>query len=198
MPRQILDHQAEIEKFADQRMSRIEAGIVKLAGERVVCIFIFPGAHQAGQAIERFRLEGQSFADFARRRTPAIGDHVGGHGRAQFSVAFVDVLNGAFALISAGQIEIDIGPFAALFGKKSLEKQVHADGIHGGNAQRIAHRAIGRGAAALHQNIVFAAKANDIPNDQEIAGKIEFFDQANSRSICLRTRSLAVLARREP
>ena len=178
MPRQILNQQAQIEKFADQRMAGVEPGVVELAGQRVVGVLIFPGAHQAGQAVQRLRLDAQSFADLPRRRAAAIGDHVGGHGRAQLSVAFVDVLNGAFALISAGQIQIDIRPFAALFGKKALEKQVHADGVHGRNAQRVTHRAIGRRAAALHQNIALAAKADDIPDDQEIAGQIELFDQA--------------------
>ena len=148
-----------------------------MAFQRVVRIFVFPRAHQAGQAVQRFRVERQRLADFARRRTPAIGDDVGGHGRAQFSVALVNILNGALALIAAGQIEIDVRPFAALLGKKSLEEQIHADRIDGGNAQRIADRAVGRRTAPLHQNILLAAEANDVPNDQEIAGKIEFFDQ---------------------
>ena len=57
MARQILNQHAEVEKFADQRMAGIEAGIVKLARERVIGVFIFPGAHQAGQTIQRFRLD---------------------------------------------------------------------------------------------------------------------------------------------
>jgi hypothetical protein len=86
-------------------------------------------------------------------------------------------LNDALALISAGKIEIDIRPFAALFGKKSLEQQIHFDRIDGGDSQRIANRAIGRRAAPLHQNIFLAAKAHDVPNDQEITGEFEFLDQ---------------------
>ena len=156
---------------------KIEAGVAELAVERVGRIFVFPRAHQAGKAIQRFRIERKRLADFARRRAAAIGDHVGGHGRAQFPVALVDVLNGALALIAAGKIEIDVRPFAALFGKKPLEEQVHADRIDGGDAQRVADRAVGRRAASLHQNIVLAAEANDVPDDQEIAGEVEFFDQ---------------------
>src|SRR5260370_36790166 len=92
-------------------------------------------------------------------------------------MTFVNALNVAFALISTGKVEIDIRPFASFFGKKSFEKQVHADRINGSDAQRVTHRAIGSGAAALHEDIVLAATADDIPYDQDIAGEIEVFDQ---------------------
>jgi hypothetical protein len=51
-----------------------------------------------------------------------------------FAVAFVDVLNDLLAPIAARQIEIDIGPFTALFREKPLEEQIHADRIHGRDA----------------------------------------------------------------
>ena len=86
-------------------------------------------------------------------------------------------MNGALALIAAREIEVDVRPFAALFGEKPLEEQIHAHRIDRGDAQRVADGAIGRRAAALHQNIFFAAEADDVPDDQEIAGEIEFFDQ---------------------
>ena len=101
-------------------------------------------------------------------------------------------MNGAFALISAGKIEIDIGPFAAFFGEESFEKQIHADRVNGGNAQRVTHGAIGSGTAALHEDIVFAAKADDIPHDQEIAGEIELFDQGQFAFDLLACAFLAV------
>ena len=154
--------------------------------ERVVGIAVFPRAHEAGEAIERFRIERERLADFARGRASAIGDDVRGHGRAQFSVALVDVLNGALALVAAGQIEIDVRPFAALFGKKSLEEQIHSHRIDGGDAERVADGAVGRRAAPLHQNILLAAEANDVPDDQEVAGEIRAF-----RSGPVRDRSAA-------
>ena len=64
-----------------------------------------------------------------------------------------------------------------LFGKKSLEKQIHADGINRRDSERVADSAIRRRAASLHQNIFLAAEANDVPDDQKIARQIEFFDQ---------------------
>ena len=111
----------------------------------------------------------------SRAATPAISDDISGHCGAKFSVALVNILNGTLALISARQVEIDIRPFVALFGKKSLEKQIHAYGIDGGNTERVTNRAVCRRAAPLHQNIPFAAKTNNVPDDQKIAGQIEFF-----------------------
>ena len=58
----------------------------------------------------------------------AIGDDVGGHGGAALAVALVDVLDHFFTLVAAGQVEIDVGPLAALFGEKTFEEQFHADG----------------------------------------------------------------------
>ena len=84
-----------------------------------------------------------------------------------FAIALVNVLNGAFALVAAGQIEIDVGPLAALFGKKTLEEQLHADGIDRRDAQRITDGAVGRRATSLHQNVLLAAEADDVPDDQE-------------------------------
>jgi hypothetical protein len=94
-----------------------------------------------------------------------------------FSEALVDVLDDALALVAAGQIDIDVGPFAALFGEKALEQQVHADRVDRGDAERVADRAVGGRAAALRQDAVLAAEAHDVPDDQEIAGQFELFDQ---------------------
>jgi hypothetical protein len=40
--------------------------------------------------------------------------------------ALVDVLDGLLALVAAGEVDIDVGPFAALLAEESLEQQVHA------------------------------------------------------------------------
>ena len=75
-----------------------------------------------------------------------------------------------------GQIEIDIGPFAALLGQETLKEQLHADWIDGCNAERIADGAVGGGPAALHQNSFVAAKIHDVPDDQKISGELELSD----------------------
>ena len=130
-----------------------------------------------GQPRQVVLVKAQHLADIARGGAAAIGNHIGGHGGAQLAIALIDILNGLFALVAAGQIEIDIRPFAALLRKKALEQQIHRHRIHRGDSQRIAHRAVGRRAAALHQNALLAAELHDVPDDQEIARQLELFNQ---------------------
>src|ERR1700722_19843303 len=126
-------------------MADIESRIFEIAGEGIVFIFEFPASHETGKTFKHLRLERKSLADFASRRPSAISNHIGSHGRAQFSVTFIDILNGALTLVAAGQVEIDIGPFSTFFRKKTLEEQIHTDRVNGCNTQGIADCAIGGG-----------------------------------------------------
>ena len=104
-------------------MVEIESGIAKAAVERIVFVAKFPGGDGGGNFLERFRIEAQRFAHFARGHAVAIGDDVGGHGGAALAITLVDILNNFFALVAAGQVEIDVRPLAALFGKEAFEEQ---------------------------------------------------------------------------
>ena len=114
---------------------------------------------------------------FARRTSSAVGDDVGGHGRAVLSVLLVDVLDDALAAIAARQIEIDVGPLAALLRQEALEEQVHPHRIDGRDAQAVADGAVRRRAAPLHEDVVLAAEVHDVPDDQEVAGELELLDE---------------------
>src|SRR5437016_6293602 len=116
-------------------VGKVEACVLELPGERVVGIGILPRADQAGETVQCFLVERKYLADFACRGFSAISDHVGGHCRAKFSVAFIYVLNSALALVAAGQIQIDVRPFSSLFGKKTFEKQIHPNGIDRSNSK---------------------------------------------------------------
>ena len=181
----------ELEEFAHARIVR---GRSRLRG---ICArwclsgsFHSQACARLRELFERGDFEAQRLAHFARGRAPAIGDDVGGHGRAQLAVALVDILDGALALIAAGKIDIDIGPFAALFGEEALEQQIHADRIDGRDSERIADRAVGGRSAPLRQNAVLAAEVHDVPDDQEIARQLRAF-----RSAPARARSAAARAR---
>ena len=93
------------------------------------------------------------------------------------AVTLVDVLDDVLAFVAAGQVEIDVGPLAALFGKKTLEEKFHADGIDGGDAERVADGAVGGRSAALHENVLLAAEADQVPDDEEVSGEFEFLDE---------------------
>jgi hypothetical protein len=157
-------------------MLEIESGIAEAAVESVVFVAEFPGSDGGGNFVERFGIESQGFAHFARRHAVAIGNNVGRHGRAALTVAPVDILDNFFALVAAGQVEINVGPLAAFLGKKAFEEKLHADGIDGGDAQRITDGAVSGRTAPLHQNILLAAETNQIPDNKKVAGEIEFFD----------------------
>ena len=62
--------------------------------------------------------------------------------------------------------------------KKALEQQFHSDRIDGGNAERVADGAVGSRSAALDENILLMAESDQVPDDQEISGQLEFFDQS--------------------
>src|SRR5262252_10730753 len=178
MARQILHFLAQLEKLQDAMLVQIEARVLELARQRVFAIGVFPGADQAGKFVECLLIKGEHFADFASRRFAAIGDDVGAHRRAQFPIAVVNILNSAFALIPAGQIEVDVRPFAALLGKESFKEQVHSDRINRGYSQRITDGTVRGRTSPLHQDAFLTAKPDDVPNDEEITRKVEFFDES--------------------
>src|SRR5262249_32251601 len=128
-------------------------------------------------AAESFLVKPHDLADFSDCRPAPISDDISGHCRAELAIALVNVLNHAFTAVAAWQIQIDVGPFAALFRKESLEEQLHPNRGDGGNSQRVANRAIGSRAPTLDQNAVIPAEIDDVPYDQKIPGQSKFFDQ---------------------
>src|SRR6185369_14375648 len=81
------------------------------------------------------------------------------------------------AAVAARQIQVDVGPLAALLREKALEEQLHLDRVDGGDAEAVADGAVGGRTAPLHEDVVLAAVADDVPDDQEVAGQIELLDQ---------------------
>ena len=75
----------------------------------------------------------------------------------------VDVLDHPLAAVAAGQVEVDVRPLAALLGEEALEEQLHAHGIDGGDAEAVADRAVGGGAAALDQDPAARGRSSRCP-----------------------------------
>ena len=178
MPRQILD--AHRHSSANVRMRGISSD--RPAASRLRASVSFGSrelevVHHLREPIDLLLVERQRLADLARGAAAAIGDDVGGHRRAQPAVLLVDVLDDALAAIAARQIEIDVGPLAALLRQEALEQQLHLDRIDGGDAEAVADGAVGRRPAPLHEDVLLAAVVDDVPDDQEVAGEIELLDQ---------------------
>ena len=105
----------------------------------------------------------ERLADLARGRAVAVGDDVRGHRRAARAVPLVDVLDDLLALVAGGQVEVDVRPLAALLGEEALEEQLHLHRIDGGDAERVADGAVGRRAAALHEDLLALAELRRCP-----------------------------------
>src|SRR2546423_11074844 len=146
-------------------MREIESGIAEAAVEGIVLVAEFPGSDGSGNFGERFGIKSQGFAHFAGGNAIAIRDDIGRHGGATFAVSLVDILNDFFALVAAREIEIDVGPLAALLREEALKEKFHADGINGGDTQRVADGAVGGGAASLNQDGFLAAVTDPGPED---------------------------------
>src|ERR1700730_7143658 len=98
---------------------------------------------QMRKSIENIRRKIQRFADFAGGTSPAITDHIGGHGGAVLAIAPINFLNDRFAPIAARKIEIDIGPAFAAFVQKPLEDKIITDRIDRRDAEAITNGAVG-------------------------------------------------------
>ena len=173
----ILHALANLQVFGNAAMLRVEACRAETGVQGIGWALPFPCAHQLGEAAQRLRIEAERLARFARGRPSSVSNDIGGHRRAQFAIALVHVLNGAFTAVAAGQIEIDIRPFATLGGEEPFEEQLHADRIDRRKAERITHHAVCRRSAALNENALAPAELHDVPNDQEITREFQLTDQ---------------------
>ena len=198
MPRQILNPHPELPEELNRRMLMIDADVPEVALERFLGVDPLEVIHHLGKPIDLLHVERQGFADFARGAPAAIRDDVRGHSNSQpfrtcpepvgsgsspFAsgamppVFLVHVLDHALATVAARQIEIDVGPLAALSRQKPLEQQFHAHRIHGSDAEAVAHGAVGGRSSSLHEDVLLPAEIDDVPDDEEIAGEIELLNQ---------------------
>ena len=134
-------------------------------------------AVQTREAIDDIWRKVQRLADFAHGAAAAIGDDVGGHGRAMFAIAAIDLLDHALATVAAGKVQIDVGPCLSAFAEEAFEEQIVGDRIASGDAEAVADDAIGRAAAPLHKNVILAAIVRDVPDNEKVAGEAEAPDQ---------------------
>ena len=111
----------------------------------------------------------------ADRRPRPIGDDVGHLGGVMPAVALVHVLDDLFAAVTF-DVDVDVGRAIALGRQEPLEQQTQRHGIGLGDAERVAHRAVGRAAPALAEDVGPVAELDEVPHDQEVAGEPEVLD----------------------
>jgi hypothetical protein len=96
MARQVLHAPAQLHVLGDAAVLYVKARVWKVASN-VSLVPSTPMLTKFGQAVQRLGIEAQGLASFACRGASAIGNDVGGHRRAEFAIALIDVLNGAFS-----------------------------------------------------------------------------------------------------
>src|SRR6266571_277331 len=108
MTRQILYGLAQLKIFPDTRMAQVEAGIAKAVVEGVIRIAIFPLRDRSRDLAQSFRVKAEDFANFARCHATAVSNHIGSHGSAAFAIAAVQILDDGFAIVTTGEIKINV------------------------------------------------------------------------------------------
>ena len=114
MARQTVNRAIEFNEGVGARMMAGQTSLLHLGGEfegvRVIAI-----RKQIGKSVDDVVGDVQRFADFARGAASAIGNDVGGHGRAVFAVTAINFLDDALTPVAAGQVDVDVGPALAAF-----------------------------------------------------------------------------------
>ncbi len=178
MARHALNLAHQLDHHHDSRRFRIDAAALEQRHQVVVMVAELVHLVELGQPVHLLGRKAQRLTDLAHRAPRAISDHVRGHRGAAVAVAAIDVLNRLLAIVAARQVEIDVGPFAALLGQKALEQEFHLDRVHCRDSERVTHRAVGRGAASLHHDPILAAELHDVPYDQKVTGELEPLDNS--------------------
>ena len=158
---------------ADHRAVRVEATLAQALGRGRV---LAPAADRAAELIDLIRGQAKRPGHVAHRTAGTVADHRGGQRGALATVFAVDVLDDFFASFVL-EIDVDVGWFVALPGDEPLEQHVHPRRVDFGDAQREAHRRIGRRAAALAQDALRSGEADDVVDGEEERLVAEFGDQ---------------------
>ena len=131
---------------------------------------------EAGQRPGHVLLEAQGLADLADGHARAVVDDGGADGGALAAVAAVEILDHLLAPLVL-EIHVDVGRLAPLGRDEALEQHVDAGGIDGGDAEAIAHRAVGGRAAPLAEDGALLREAHHVVDGEEVARVVELGDE---------------------
>src|SRR6185503_3589601 len=177
MARQVLDLAEEVGEEPDAAVVLVEPRLGQAPDDGVVGVDVLETPHEARETVDLGGRDAQGLADLTRGAAVAIGDDVRGHGGPTRAVALVYVLDHALAAVPARQVQVDVGPLVPPLGEEALEEQLHAHGVHGGDAEAVADGAVGGRAPALHEDALTAAEVHHVPDDEEVAGQVQLADQ---------------------
>src|SRR5262249_43493522 len=113
-PRQVLDLSPQAAEERNRRVERVETGVAQIALERLFGIDELEVVHHLREPVDEIRLDRQRLAHLARGAPAAIRDDVRRHRGTPLPTLPMDVLVDAPGPTPVREIEIDVGPFAAL------------------------------------------------------------------------------------
>src|SRR5271157_821218 len=95
------------------------------------------------------------------------------------TVLLRDVINDLAAAVHA-EVDVDVGQADALGIEKALEQQLILQRIDVSNTKRVGHQRAGsRAAARTHGNVVLLGVADEVPDNEEVSGKLHLPDDAD-------------------
>src|SRR5437660_7952596 len=106
---QILNAFAQLPVLSDARMVQVEAHLLKMIFEIVGWAAPFSAVHHTGKPVEGLLIESKRFANFPRSGAVTIGNDVRRHRGTELAVPLIHVLNCLLPLVTAGQVQVDIG-----------------------------------------------------------------------------------------
>ena len=134
------------------------------------------GGDQLGDAVDFGVAHVEHAAHVFDGRARAHGAEGDDLGHLLAPVFFGDVLN-HFAAPASAEIDIDIGHGDALGIQEALEQQPVGERIDVGDLHGVTDQAAGGGTAArAHGNVALLGEADEIPDDQEVAGELHRLD----------------------
>ena len=177
VPGQILDLLEETGEQTHRPVVSVEPGPLQPGLQGVAGVHVLEAAHVVGEAVDLLGGDPQYLANLSRGALVAVGDDVGGHGRSRRPVAGVDVLDDPLPAVPAGKIEVDVRPLPTLLRQETLEQQLHPHRVHRGDAEAVAHRAVGRGAPPLGEDPLPPAEVHEVPDDEEVPRELQLPDE---------------------
>src|SRR5579883_1037925 len=112
--RKVLHSPAQLQILPNAGVPHIEASSLEGVLQRVAWPLPLPRAHQSREPSSRLFIETQRLARFAGGGAAAVCRHIRGHGRSQFAISLIDILNGTLTVGHTRQVEVNIRPLAAL------------------------------------------------------------------------------------
>jgi hypothetical protein len=106
----------------------------------------------------------------------AIRDVLADHRGVLSPITVVDVLQDVLA-VAVGKVDVDVGRLGPFLAEEALEKELHLHRVDRGDAEAVADDGVGCGAAPLAEDPGAPCVADDVPDDEEVAGESEASDE---------------------